>query len=135
MPMYQFRCTEGHTFDRLVPLAQSDEPQPCPCGAAASRQIIAPAIRTDYPGYTCPVSGKWIEGRVAHRENLARTGCRVLEPGETSALTSRQQSSEAALEAALDSTAEELIANLSSRDKERLAAEMDAGLSAEVVRV
>ena len=135
MPMYQFRCTEGHTFDRLVPLAQFDEPQSCPCGVAASRQIVAPAIRTDYAGYTCPVSGKWIEGRTAHRENLARTGCRVLEPGETSALTSRQQSSEAALEAALDSTAEELIANLSSRDKERLAAEMDAGLSAEVVRV
>ena len=135
MPMYQFRCTEGHTFDRLVPLAQFDEPQTCSCGAPASRVIVAPAIRTDYPGYTCPVSGKWIEGRAAHRENLARTGCRVLEPGETSALTSRQQSSEAALEAALDSTAEELIANLSSRDKERLAAEMDAGLSTEVVRV
>ena len=135
MPMYQFRCTEGHTFDRLVPLAQFDEPQSCPCGAAASRQIVAPAIRTDYAGYTCPVSGKWIEGRAAHRENLARTGCRVLEPGETSALKARQQSSEAALEAALDSTAEELIANLSSRDKERLAVEMDAGLSAEVVRV
>ena len=135
MPMYQFRCTAGHVFDRLVPLAQFDEPQSCSCGAAASRQIVAPAIRTDYAGYTCPVSGKWIEGRAAHRENLARTGCRVLEPGETSALKARQQSSEAALEAALDSTAEELIANLSSRDKERLAAEMDAGLSAEVVRV
>ena len=135
MPMYQFRCTAGHVFDRFVRLAQFDKPQSCSCGAAASRQIVAPAIHTDYPGYTCPVSGKWIEGRAAHRENLARTGCRVLEPGETSALTSRQQSSEAALEAALDSTAEELIANLSSRDKERLAAEMDAGLSAEVVRV
>lgn len=135
MPMYQFRCTDGHVFDRLVPLSQFDLPQFCSCGAAASREIVAPAIRTDYPSYTCPVSGKWIEGRAAHRENLARTGCRILEPGETSSLASRQSSSEAALDAAIDSTAEELIANLSTRDKERLAAEMDSGLSAEIVRV
>ena len=134
MPMYQFRCTEGHVFDRLVPLAQFDEPQSCSCGAAASRQIVAPAIRTDYAGYTCPVSGKWIEGRAAHRENLARTGCRILEPGETSAAVSRASSSDAALEAAIDSTTDQLIANLSTRDKERLAAEMDSGLSAEIVR-
>jgi len=88
----------------------------------------------DYPGYTCPVTGEWIEGRKAHRENLAKTGCRILEPGETSAVASRQQSSEAALDAAIDSTTDELISKLSTRDKERLAAEMDAGLSAEIVR-
>lgn len=36
----------------------------------------------DYSGYTCPVSGAWIEGRAAHKENLKRTGCRLLEKGE-----------------------------------------------------
>lgn len=39
-------------------------------------------ILRDIDGYTCPVSGKWIEGRAAHRENLKRTGCRIFEPGE-----------------------------------------------------
>lgn len=39
-------------------------------------------VSSDYKGYTCPVSGKWIEGRAAHRENLKRTGCRILEKGE-----------------------------------------------------
>lgn len=37
----------------------------------------------DIPAYDCPVTGKMIDGRAAHRENLKRQGCRVLEPGET----------------------------------------------------
>jgi hypothetical protein len=39
-------------------------------------------VARDYEGYNCPVTGNWIEGRAAHRENLKRTGCRVFEPGE-----------------------------------------------------
>ena len=127
MPTYSYRCSCGTSFDRILPLARFSEPQTCTCGAVASRVIVAPAIRGDYAGYTCPISGKWIEGRRAHQENLARNGCRILEPGESRA--------EASLDAALDSTVEELISNLSTRDKERLTAEMDAGVSAEVVRV
>ena len=135
MPTYSYRCSCGASFDRILPLARFSEPQTCTCGSVASRVIVAPAIRGDYAGYTCPISGKWIEGRRAHQENLARNGCRILEPGESSAVASRQSRAEASLDAALDSTVEELISNLSTRDKERLTAEMDAGVSAEVVRV
>lgn len=39
-------------------------------------------VRRDIPGYDCPVTGKWIEGRRAHEENLKRHGCRVVEKGE-----------------------------------------------------
>lgn len=39
-------------------------------------------IGSDYKGYSCPVTGKPIEGKRAHKENLKRTGCRVLERGE-----------------------------------------------------
>lgn len=42
-----------------------------------------PMLASDYAGYDCPVTGKWIEGRRAHEENLKLHGCRVLEPGET----------------------------------------------------
>jgi hypothetical protein len=41
-----------------------------------------PRVVGDYEPYECPVSGKIIEGRKAHEENLKRTGCRLLEPGE-----------------------------------------------------
>lgn len=38
--------------------------------------------QSDYEAYECPVTGKMIEGKAAHQENLKRTGCRILEPGE-----------------------------------------------------
>lgn len=43
----------------------------------------APGVAGDYTAYECPVTGKMIEGRAEHRENLKRTGCRLLEPGES----------------------------------------------------
>lgn len=41
-----------------------------------------PQISADYEAYDCPVTGEIIEGRRAHRENLKKQGCRILEPGE-----------------------------------------------------
>lgn len=43
---------------------------------------FVPQVAGDYAGYTCPITGKWIEGRAAHEENLKRHGCRVAEKGE-----------------------------------------------------
>jgi hypothetical protein len=39
----------------------------------------APMIFGDLPGYESPVTGQWIEGRRARREDLKRTGCRPWE--------------------------------------------------------
>lgn len=39
-------------------------------------------IVSDYEGYSCPITGNWIEGKSSHRENLKKHGCRVFEPGE-----------------------------------------------------
>jgi len=44
--------------------------------------IPTPMILGDYEPYECPVTGKMIEGRKAHSENLKKTGCRILERGE-----------------------------------------------------
>ena len=41
-----------------------------------------PMIRGEYAAHECPVTGKMIEGRYAHSENLKATGCRILETGE-----------------------------------------------------
>ncbi len=45
-----------------------------------SRQ--AHIVMPDLPGYESPVSGKWVEGRAARREDLKQTGCRPYEEGE-----------------------------------------------------
>lgn len=36
-------------------------------------------IQPDLPGYHSPVTGKWVEGRKARREDLLRTGSRPWE--------------------------------------------------------
>lgn len=47
-----------------------------------SATLPAPYVSGDYGAYNCPVTGREIDGRLAHRENLERTGCRLLETGE-----------------------------------------------------
>lgn len=46
---------------------------------AARRSEALHFIQPDIPGYESPVTGKWIEGRKARREDLLRTGSRPWE--------------------------------------------------------
>ena len=48
----------------------------------ASSDLPMPYIAGDIKEYKSVVSGKMISSRSAQREDLARTNCRVLEPGE-----------------------------------------------------
>jgi hypothetical protein len=41
-----------------------------------------PYVRGDLPAYRSPVTGRVVDGRAARREDLARTGCREVEPSE-----------------------------------------------------
>lgn len=43
------------------------------------RSAVAPRVQGDLPGYESPVSGKWIEGRKARREDFKRTNTREWE--------------------------------------------------------
>lgn len=136
MPLYDYKCPScGLGFSRILRLAEYDRPQTCLCGAQAQKQLAAPAVRGDYAGYTCPVSGKWIEGRRAHTENLARTGCRVYEPGETESLKRRKAAEEAKLDREVEETADRFIAGLSADQTAKLANEVAAGATATVERL
>lgn len=47
-----------------------------------SNVVPFPHVRGDLPAYRSPVTGKIIEGRAARREDLARSGCREVDPSE-----------------------------------------------------
>ena len=47
MPMYTFRCPQGHAFDLRVPLSTA-APQACLCGSTAERQSVY-AINHTHP--------------------------------------------------------------------------------------
>lgn len=51
-------------------------------GARAISALPTPYIRSDLPTYISPVTGKPVEGRAARREDLARSGCREVDPSE-----------------------------------------------------
>jgi len=44
--------------------------------------LAAPYVSGDYGAYDCPITGRTIDGRKEHRENLEAHGCRIHEKGE-----------------------------------------------------
>lgn len=134
MPLYDFKCTCGKRFQAFSKIDERDQPKLCDCGIVAQRCISAPRVVADYPGYNCPVSGRWVEGRRAHEENLKRTGCRVREEGEFEANARKRKAREDAFYDDIGQTAEKLVAELPPDKKEHLAAEMSQGLDISVSR-
>lgn len=135
MPLYQYQCPDVHKFERILPLVRYDEPQNCPtCGQPAQKLVAAPAVRGDYAPYQCPVTGKMIEGRRAHIENLARHNCRILEPGEKEEAMRRRRASEEALENSVAETAAKFVAELPSEKREKLASELSHGIDVSIER-
>lgn len=137
MPLYAYRCPScKHRADVFKRIVNLDRPESClkGCTGEMERQISAPRIIGDYEGYDCPVTGKRIEGRKAHRENLARQGCRILEPGEKEAVARNRARADKELEAAVDATVEQEIHSMSADKRDRLAAELQHGVSVDVVR-
>lgn len=114
MPVYEYRCPQGHTFERLLPIARYREDQRCPCGSPAEKVILhAPRVFSDFEGYESPASGKWIEGRRARMEDMKATGCHPYEVGEAQqAAASAAREYERKLDASVDEAVERSINEL-----------------------
>ncbi len=136
MPLYTFQCPAcSGTRDVVVPIDQRNHAHVvCGCGAAMVRhQIYRQMVKADLPGYTCPITGQWIEGRRQHEENLKRHGCRVLESGETDAVRRNRAQAEAALERSVAETVEAEIHAMTPRQRELLASDLQTQ-SADIIR-
>ena len=120
MPLYDFRCANGHKFERHVPLAKFEEQQLCDCHAPANRIISAPMFSVDQTDYSCPITGKHIGSKRQHEENLKLHNCRVLETGEKESNERRRQEADAALDRKIEDTVEREVESLSSDKKEKL---------------
>jgi putative FmdB family regulatory protein len=134
MPLYDFRCSQGHRFERFVSLRDFAVPQLCSCGVEAQRLLSAPMVLADLPGYVSPTTGRWIEGRVARREDLRVSGCRPYEQGEREAAEARRVAGDAALDRSVEETVEREFERMPVRKRERLAAELECGMDVEVTR-
>lgn len=136
MPIYVYKCQCGAGQEVVKPIAELDRQELCAeCHTPMARIICAPAVRGDYEGYHCPVSGNWIEGRRAHEENLKRTGCRVYDPGEKDQMLRRKKDDDAKLEKVFDESVEASIHSMPAVSRDRLVAEVQNGLNVSVDRV
>lgn len=112
MPLYEYRCGCGKQFTAFKKLADYREPQGCTCGAIAEKVISKPMVSVDYPAYQSPATGKWVEGRRQHEEDLRRSGCRLLEPGEQKDIDRKKKEVEMKFEASIDNSVERTFAEL-----------------------
>ena len=136
MPMYSYKCGScGKAEDRVVRLADYQQQQDCTsCGSALTKLLAAPLVRGDYAGYTCPITNNWVEGRRAHKENLARHGCRVLEPGETDNAAKYRKSLDDSLDKSVDETVDRFVSELPTDKRIQLFNEVASGASVETTR-
>ena len=136
MPIYAYKCAFcASSRDVFKPIAELDRTEVCQqCGAGMERRISAVAVLGDYAGYTCPITDKWIEGRRAHEENLARHGCRVYEPGEREGFVRRKAVEQEQFLETMGESAAAAVEALPSDKRERLCAEIQNGLDVGVTR-
>lgn len=62
MPIYDFRCPDGHTFDHYCRVADRNKPVTCECGKSANRIMSLPHFHlngTD-PGFPTAYD-KWAD--------------------------------------------------------------------------
>ena len=135
MPLYEYRCQEcQQRFERFVKLEDYQAPQTCACGGGSERIISIPRFIVEDVGYDCPITGEWIGSKHAHENNLAKHGCRVLETGEKEAAAKFRAKQEQDFDQKIEETVERTIDLMPSEKRERLANELESGLTAEVVR-
>jgi putative FmdB family regulatory protein len=74
MPLYDYKCGEGHRFERMLPLARYSEPQTCDCGASARKLLCAPRILSDAIPPTYGADGKLHDSLSSYRHSMTPEG-------------------------------------------------------------
>lgn len=138
MPIYEYRCTNKHKFDRYLKLKDYKQPQVCDCGASARKILSIPMINCDMQPldrYISPVSGKPITSYKERREDMAEHDCVDYEPSLKKHITQHMNSEEDKLEKRMDETVEKEIEKMTVRKREKLAEELTSGADCEYTRI
>jgi len=85
--------------------------------------------------YDSPIDGRPITNKQARIEDLARTGCVEYDPDMKQDYARRLRESEAKLEATFDASIDEALESMPARQKEKLDAELQGGMTADVTRI
>ena len=139
MPVYSYRCLNGHLTDSCSTVAAYQSEIACSaCHSRATRYFTPPilvAAQADVQ-YTSPITGEPIQSRTARREDMARHGCVEYDPGMKQDADRKREESQQQFEAAIERTVYSEMAKMPSEKKIRLAREViEGGLTPEPVRL
>lgn len=79
----------------------------------------------ELPSYQSPIDGRWIDGRVARREDLARSNCIEYDDSMPAEQAKRFAQEDAALDKKVDAIVEETIYAMPAAKREQLATEIE----------
>jgi hypothetical protein len=99
-----------------------------------AEQQIAPHLWLDLPGYESPVTGGWIEGRRARREDLKKHGCIEYDPEMKQDAAMNRQRSEEQLDRKIEESVERIYNQMPDDKRKQLEREMNAGVQANYYR-
>lgn len=142
--MYKFiisyKCECGKEFTKVE--EKTKDNAKCWCGAMAEAVDVVEVERTnnrphgrmyDLPSYQSPITGKWIDGRVARRNDLAASGCVEYDDGMKEEQQKRFAREDAALDKKVDEIVEKTIYEMPTEKREKLVTELENS-DIEVVR-
>lgn len=127
MPLYEFKCEDGHVFDEFLKLDDYDKPMTCECGKPAKRQITATMINCDIPNwdrYISPSTGKLITSYKDRKRDMQESGCVDYDPGMKAHAERIRKDKEKELDRKIDETVEKQIIAMNSDQRDRLAKEL-----------
>ena len=135
MPLHDFECSLCHAIEEDFVGHGVNSIICVRCGAEAKKVFLsAPIVAADLPGYASPVDGRWIEGKRARREDLARHNCVPYEPSMKDDQARRLKAANEAIDRKVDEHVESEIARMPARKREKLEAELRGGADTEFVR-
>lgn len=104
MPVYSYGCGKCGREEDAFRSIEARHDGPACCGAKMRIEIRPAYAQPDLPGYVSPVTGEWVDGRRARREDLKRTGSRPWEgmEAEKAEAARRRKESEAKFDRKLD---------------------------------
>lgn len=137
MPTHDHLCRRCNVVEeRFVPRSELDAQQVHVCGEPMERVFTAFPFTFIGPDvcYDSPIDGRHVTSRQARIEDLKRSGCIAYDPEMKTDYMRRIKESEAALERSVEATVDREIAQMPARKREKLEAELQGGMSAEIER-
>ena len=127
MPLYEFKCEDGHIFDEFLKMDDYDNPMTCQCGKPAKRQITATMINCDIPNwdrYISPTTGRLITSYKERKRDMQESNCVDYDPGMKAAAARKRQDADKAIDKSIDETVDKAIDSMSGDQREKLGKEM-----------